>query len=676
MAFEIYIDDQLTDQPMNDMDLVTKIVRDDTISGVAITQDVVLKWEGNNAPVAGTISAYSYLKSLFDAGLCSEATINIYDRVSNTQTNLKHKGVIKLIQLEFSEHEPIVSTRIQDNNFYSYINNNRDLKVDLRATLTKNGEELDPIDFYTVDMFNGCVNLYGSTAGAYYKGYLISDIFTFIISAITDNKVSFSSSYLDNLTYPLMLFKGQSLVNSFTLYPTAPDPVFEISFQKIFDEINFHKNLYWKIDTSDPNAPVLVMEEYEASFTAGTGFEITEPKNIKTTVDQSTLYGKVVVGNTVTVDGVRCPTGIYTMNEAISYYGFKQEEFFPLGQCNNATELRLVNEWIASNNVIQDMVVGLSTSYMDDYVLVECEQVLILGHTAIARGFDFFGQVTPPVFYNLGLNNMSKLQRHSSRFETTFGNFLGHGTDGFKALLGDTPAQDITYMTGSIFNPNFIPVGGLTVDSEFVNETTNGGYDGSGNYNNVTFEYVVPADGDYSFHQRIHFEVDDLTGLDDFQLQATVTQYDSGLTQKAEANGGAYAPYNGFFYADATLVANCVAGDIIKASYFMIYSPNQSGNQQLARTLTVIWDSFFECNGTPDAGVTPTAGNSSVRKLIHDLEYPISETDWNTYILPNPTGMIPFTKDGVTRYGWIKELTRSDQTGIAKIKLMSSNATS
>lgn len=673
MPFKYYINNTLVDNPLNDLSLVTKIHRDDSISGMVITQDAVLQWDKDNEPVSGTASAYVLLKDMYDLSLCSEATIDIYDQVSDTETRLKHKGVIKIVQLEFAEQEQIVSTRIQDNSYYSYINNNKDLKVDLRAVLTKNKLELAPLDFYTVDMFNGCDGGFGGAAiGAYYKGYLITDVFSFVISAITDNKVSFQSDYLTSLTHPLMLFKGQSLFSSFTIYPSAQVPVFEISFQDIFNELSALYNLYYYFDTTDRENPILRVEPYEQTFTAATGFEIINPLKIKTTVDLNTLYAKVVVGSNVTVDGLDCNLGgVYTMSEAISYYGFKQEEFFPLGQCNTGAEYRIVNNWVISNNVIQDCVVGASESFLDNYILVECDAV----DTGLLTANAFpYGQPAAPFLYNVGLNNMAKLQRHSVQFETEFGNFLGFGSLAFRALWGDDPSQDITYVTAPASHPNFITPGGLTVPVLYPNTTTQGGFNGSGNYNGATGQYTVTQDGDYSFHKQIHVEVGGLADSDYFEIGIRITHYDSGLVQKTATSGGTYAYYNGIFYADATLVTNAVVGDIIEAVYVITYFPNQTGPSTIPRTVTVIWDSFFECNGTPEGGVTVSSGNQSIRKLLHEMEYPVSETEWLP-VLANPTGMIPFTKDGVTRYGWIKEIVRSDQTGIANIKLMSSNAT-
>lgn len=673
MAFKFYIDGQLGDNPDNDMSLLTKVDRSDIVGGMTVMQENRFTWSEPDAVAAGTISVYSYLKSVFDNSLCSECEIVIYDEVAPTETYLNSVGIIKVTQLEFDEQRTSVSVKVQDNSFLSYILNNWELKVDFRAIQSKNKIDITPIEPYHIDLFNGCTGDYGSIIGAYYHGYSVVDILDFLIRVITDEKVSFQSTYLSSLEHPPMLFKGEALLNPYTLFPSS-NPVYELSLREVMKELNAIYNLSFFIDNTNPDAPVFRLEDTQSTYSFYGGYTFDEPLFVKTSVDETHLYGAVNVGSTITVDGSNSSGCIYTMNEAISYYGFKLESFYPLGQCNRNTSLNLENNWIISNNVIQDIIVGQSTAYIDDYVLIECSGVDTVGLTGNGHQFDFFGQTTPPFFYNLGINNFNKLQRHSDKFETAFGNFLGVGSLGFKALLGDDPSQDITYMTGSIFNPNFIPPSGLTIDpAPFPNETTQGGYDGSNNYDNVLFRYVVPADGDYSFHGHLNEEVDGTT-IDYFETAITITQYDSGMVQKSTGGGGQSFLQDGFHQIDGTLVCNAVVGDIIEMSYSLRYIPNQAGNQNIARTLTVIWDSYFECNGTPEGGITITSGNNSIRKLIHEFEYSVAESDWRT-ILANVTGSFRFTKDGVTRIGWIKEMTHSAQTGLnTTIKLISSNA--
>jgi hypothetical protein len=672
MAFKFYIDGQLTDQPNNDTDMVTTVKRDNQLKGLIRTQDIQLEWTQNNDLNTGEISGYAYLDSVFQDGICNEVEIEIYDYVSPSETNLVYKGIIKLTQLEYDEQKVNIKTKIQDNSFYAYIFNNKDIKVNLNGNYTKSQVPLTPIQPYQIDLFMSDTGIYGSTVGMYFRGYRIYDVMAFIILAITDGKVAFSSTYLEGLEYHPMLIKGQAILNPYTIYPTAEDPLYEISFQECFNELDKIKNLSFYIDNTDPANPILRVEDTESLFTANGGITFTDIKELKTTVDINKLYGQVRVGTTKTIDG-QDPV-IYTFNEATSYYGWKIETFFPLGQCNTSTELNLINDWVLSNNVIMDTAIGQSTSNVDDYFLIECDTVDTIAFTALAHRYEFFGQAAPPYFYNFGLNNYNKLQRHSDKFETAFGSFLGIGSNGFRALQGDDPTNDKTYNTGSTGNPNFIPPGGLVDPAEYVNETTNGGYDGNNNYSNIAYEYVVPVDGNYSFSHNMLVEANGLaqiSGGDYFSVSPFI------FLNGVSVSTSPYTPQifsNAIYNIVNTAVCNCVAGDIITAKYGITYFPNGQGNQQNARQLTVIWKSFFECNGTPDGGVSITSGNTSIKKLIHEFEYFINETDWRT-IEANITSYFPFEKDGVTRLGWIEELNHNNWTGRTKVKLITENAT-
>lgn len=679
MAFKFYIDNQLTDQPDNDMDLLTSIKRDKQFGAQLITQDVELSYTGNNDLATGTISGYTYIKSLFDSSVCQEAAVQIYDEVSPSETYLLFRGVIKIPQVIMNEHEPNLSFKVQDDSFYAYIANNRDLKIDFRSTKSKNGVDITPIDVYSLDLFNSATGVFGSSIGVYYHGYRIVDVFAFIIRVISDNKISFRSDYFDGMIPEPFLLKGQDILSPYTVYPLAQEPVYEVSFSEVFDELNKIKNLSFYIDQSDPENPVFVLENTEATYSSTSVYTFEDLKEIRTTVNTDNLYATVRVGSTVLSDG-QDDINLYPWNEATSYYGWKQESFYPLGQCNTSSELNLVNQWVLSNNVIQEVVYGQSDAYIDNYFLIEIEQVDDVAFTGVAYRYDYFGQPAPPYFYNFGLNNFNKMKRHSDKFEQSFGTFLGGSGGRFRALKGDTAGQDVQYVTAPASDPNFVPIAGITVQADYVNETTLGGFDDGGNWDNTVSEYTVPSTGDYSFTQHLEFEISGFTNAgfgEAFFVFSQIKLYDSTMTLKAsDSTGSGYtlATGNGFHVLDHTFVVNATQTDIVQAEFIIIYQPNQSGSQNVPRVLTMLYTSYFECNGAPDSGIAITNGNSQIRKYLHEFEAfaGITSADFRT-LKANPTGAIYFEKDGVTRQGWIDDLKYNDQTGRAQVKIITSS---
>lgn len=672
MSFLFYISGTLVNQPENDPKsmVISTVSREQDTGMITIVQDVVLEWNHKNLLNAGETDGYTLIKDAFDLGICNELEVIITDQVSVSQTNLVYTGIFKLTQVEIDEQREFIKCKVQDNSWRAYTQNNKEVQVNLAGTFTKSKLNAIPIDQYLVDLFNSNGCAYGSFAGILFHAYRVSDVFDFIVRGITDNKVEFRSDYLDSLDPNLFIIKGQDLLNPFTLFPLAPQPEYVLSFQQMYTEIHKAKNIAMWIDGTDPDAPILRLENYEATFSGDILYTFPDIKHLRTYVDGSRLYGTVSVGSDTTHFG---NSVWYTFNDATSHQGWGKEQYFPLGQCNTNTELDLLNTFVLSNNSIQDTMIGQSTSDIDKYFLLEMDDVDTVGLTATEHQYDFFGQGF--CLHNFGLNNFSKMQRHSTSFETAFGTFLGVGGNGFRALLGSAVIDFISYTTlGSA--PGFVPPGGQTFDSEFVNETQGGGYDGGNNYNNVIFEYVVPVNGDYSFTQNLIFGI---AGIYRPSIFVTVFNeillYDSAMTLKDFSSVVQDYHNDGNYQFPTTFVLNAVAGDIVKARYRIEFNGvfGGPGSQPIAQFLTLSYQSYFECNGTPDGGVTITTGTSDLKKLRHEFIADIPESVWRT-IVANPVGQLGFQKDGVTRYGWIEYMRHDHQTGRTEIKLITNNA--
>lgn len=678
MAFKFYIASQLVNSPGNATGTSTQITRSSEVGGITIEQRTQYRWNKNNGITGSETNGFTLLKNMFDQGICEETTLDIYDQQSAASTVLIYSGVVKISQAvvdyQTDNRAMDITVVVVDNSFYSYIRRNRSLKVNLAATQSKNEVDLTPLEHYTVDLFNSNGCAYGGFAGMYYRGYAVTEALEFIIKAISDDKIGFRSDFLSSQTEPLFLFKGQSLITSFTFYPLAPEPVHEVSFDELSSELHKIHDLSFYIDESDPDNPVFVLENSEANFGSTIVHAFKDLQNLTARISVDDLSSVVNVGSEDVVDGL---SPAYTWNQGTSYYGQKKEQFFPRGQCAPEGALDLVSRFIIDNNAIQDALVLQGTKFTDSFFLIQCSNVDTVAKTADGHQFAYFG--SNDCFYNLGINNFYKLQRHSSKFETEFGNFLGVGTDGFRALIGDDPAQDIIYTTvpggaGLVY----VPPGGISLPSApFVNETTNGGYDGGGNYNNTTFKYTVPTDGNYSFLVRLFADVRNMQGtafgsLDTWDVNVNIQVFDAANVFKFNQLktfylSGVYA--NGTHILDTTMVADILATDYVFVSWQIVYHPNQSGNQQIPRFLGIINNSFYECNGTPEGGIVITSGSSEVRYYLYEFTADLTETEFLN-IKANPTSAVTFEKDGVARLGHIKDLQINNQSGRATITVV------
>jgi hypothetical protein len=729
MAFKFYIDGQLTDQPVNDTALSTTIRRDQSIGGMVVTQDVRMIYNGNNDLEPGTVSGYTLLKNAFDTGTCNELVINIYDEVSSDRTDFIYAGVIKVPSVQIDEQRILASVAVQDNSFYSYINNNKSIEYNCNSVKTKNRLDITPPDVYEVDCFDSTTGIYGSSIGFKYRGHRVYDVFRFIIAAISDNKIGFESLFLQNEP-ELFIFDGFALINANT------DPTVKTSFSKLFDEVNKIKNMAFYIDTTDQLNPILRIEDKQSLFSGVQIYDFEDIKELTSRVKTDNIYGTVRVGATDN-DGGAAPF-IYTFESGISYLGWREEVYTPLGQCNIDNELNLVNEYGITSNDIHNQLVGASTEDEDKMFLIECENIDTALLTADATQYpSWIG--TTDVYYNQGTNNPSKLLSHNSNYQTGLTNTLQVGTNGFRAERGQ---DEILGLLGGVnFNNNYP---GRTVDPiVFTDETTGSNYDGNNNYSITQGNYTTPLDGLYSFNVNFNIEMVNfpsslppascIIGIStspyppipagnyyalggtawgtifNIDIEAyTDNTYTTLITssQKVEVLYGnqntniassltALLPIgaevrvkiktqSGFFVFGllqnvASLVTTSVPLpnpyiNFLQANGWIITNSCGSFPASARPAVYALTDSYFECTGAPDGGGVQIENDPRLFKdKEYEFTYSINQDDFQL-IKQNPTGLFLFEKDGITRQGWIDTIKRDDWTGIANVKLIAQNA--
>lgn len=674
MAFRFYLDGQLTDQPMNDTELSTSVRRDNNLSNLTITQDIEIEYNGNNGLNPGEISGYQYLyDKFFDPG-CSEISIQIYEQIDTTNTVLFYVGIIKVPSIKIDLQRLIAKTKIQDNNYYSFINNNRNVPVDLAAEKSKSLDDITAINQYDCDLFNSVNGVYFSTVGEYFKGYKVYDAFDIIIRALSDNKVTFQSNFLANLTDVPFIFSWGNLrnVNNYTSY--------NISFDTLFNEINKIYSLFYFFDTSDPLNPILRIEDYDSSFNGSTVYSFTDIKELDVSYDLSNYVSDIDVGSEFVTVGTAAN---YPFTNDFLYDGWAIKNVYPEGQCNVNTKLDLVNKFCIHNNTIQDVVVMNTGEYKGEYFLIACDNVDDVNFTATAIQYDPFN--AGDTFYNFPFNNYNKLQRHSTKFTSNLGNFLNLGMELFRALRGTSNSDDVIYQGVGPASPYLMPnVGGvfssLANNLEATNESTLGGFDMNNNYDTTTWQYTAPLDGEYSFAMQLKVTITGLGSAVAAGQYFKITVYLVGST-----GPGAFitAPTQSLqFFANGTYVCNVAAnanlfiGDTVSAYYDVMYYyplPFNQGDVANPRFCRVNFDSFFECIGSPDGSLIPYVGDANVRKYLYEFEYDIPQNQF-LQLKSVITQPVKFEKDGVTNVGWVDSIKRNDWTGMTTIKLITNNA--
>jgi len=716
MAFQFYLDGQLTNQPDNDTDLITTIKRNSDQGGFLITQDVTLKYSATNATLTGMISGYAYLLSRFESGTCNEVDIEVYDQVSTNQTNRIYTGVISINSIQINEQEVSMTMKIDDNSYYSFIKNNRNIKFNTYATRTKNQEIIVPPQIYEVNMFWSATGAYGSSIGILYRGYRIYDLLAFLVPAISDNRVTFESDYLQE-DIQLFLFDGSALANHDT------DPNIIVSFDQIMKELFKLKNISFYINQTDPDNPILRVEPTDWFYQDSTIYTVIEPQKVITSIKTDNVYGTISVGSTNNIGGPN--NAIYTFNAGTSYFGWKEEQYTPYGQCNTDAELDLVNDFSISSNAINYQVGGAVTTDLDKLFIVECDNVDTTAFTATAVDWEIFGVATK-WFYNIGLNNINKVNLHSTSFQSALTNTQAAGTDICHITLGqDYVVFDLN--PGGSGNPS------LYANIPFADEFGGDNYDAGNNWSLVNYDYTVTNPGNYSFKTSMELTVANCASMvmgifnPLFNPNVITTDVKWGVTTSVGISaftdgtyttmiGQASKTYSVYIDADylveVALPINLPTGAKVRVSVLSQaarFAPNPTGTYNLGQSTIALpfgdtpldnslWtfsapsgsptpygsspnriiiandDSTFECNGTPDGQMIIAQPDLSVYKSrLHEFDWHLSESEF-LQIIANPIASFTFIKDGVSRTGWIEDLQHNNWTGQTKIKLIS-NAT-
>lgn len=717
MAFKFYLDGQLTDQPVNDKELSTSITRNNETFGLVITQDVELIYNGNNDPEIGTISGYTYLKNLFDNGSCYEATIQIFDETEGTNTVFLYEGVVKVPSIEIDLQMVNLKTKVQDNSFYAYINNNKRIKYNLSSLFTKNRLPITPVTQTRVKMFNTLDGTYDPGVG--YNGVSVYDAFTYLVGALSDNKVGFYSAYLK--TEPILyLFTGEALVDD-----TAESEI-EVSFEQLYNEVKKAKNIGFFIDITNRQNPVLRLEDVNTLYGSSNVYHFDDIKEMNTRVKIDNIYGTIRVGVNNEIGG---PDPVYSFPSGISYLGYNEEVYVPLGQCNIDNELELINDFKVTTNQISYQIFGAATTDLTEIFMIECEyDDIALQYQA--RQYESWVN-TVDYYYNKGFSNPDKMLVQNSNYQSNTINTLTIGTLGFRAELG----QGQYIGSSDPGSPFFVP---YTIQPiVFTDETTGINYDGSGNYDNTTGIYICSVDGLYSFNAEVRMDGYNFHSCaNGFFLQIFSSPIYAAGTYQTSVEQSFNVTLKLKVYTDSTLstlitetvqktnirngtwfisnnivtnlsVGNAVICDIeTSASLYcggvltnslganvgvlpvptlvdLIQVPGWSFTQFFSGCsfpnpkpdATMSDTSYFECNGSPDgSGLTFGFSDPQLFKnKEYEFQYYISQGDFEA-IKNNPTGLITFEKDNITRFGWIDVMKRNDWTGLTNIKLVSQNA--
>lgn len=177
----------LNDEPINWNESKIKTERDSVIKGLFITYVTELQFVGDG---------YNYLQTeIASQGICGTVDISIDYRLDvNTSFETLFNGVIYLKDIKEDVQRQIITVDIQDANFSRLIRDRKDFKVNTAANASINNEPITAPTSKQVYLHRPQVDSYGTYQNTV-RAYSVYDLFRLVIDYITDDQVTFESSF-------------------------------------------------------------------------------------------------------------------------------------------------------------------------------------------------------------------------------------------------------------------------------------------------------------------------------------------------------------------------------------------------------------------------------------------------------------------------------------------------
>jgi hypothetical protein len=583
--------------------------------------------------IRGLIKSFSleltYFGTAYDALLTAFNTNNIMDSIDvrveknvNGYFQVYYTGIIYVNEIEFDLSKKTATATIQDGTFYGLINNNKRIKAFLNATKTKNGEALSAVTLRDIDFFTPSTGAYSTTDR---DCVTINDAFDYLINFMSDNAVSYSSTYFSSGDgRGIVLCNGSAIRNNTNVN-------LNLSFYDLFREADKLFNISFRID-SPYTSPQMVIERTQDLYSNLVSITLEGVNGLKMSFDKDKFYGIIKVGSKTTQDD---DAGSFSYPDGL-FYGVKDEEYHVLGNSNIDTSLDLVNDFVIDSNVIEDIIVNTNDGYDEDIFVVETNYPTA---DADAVQYDNFFPGSTPVVYNFGLNNQSKTERWLGSVPNDIAAYLSTGDNTFEATK--TSTQSIIAGTNTIL---------------FDNEVSDPGT----NYNPLTGKFTAPADGAFSFETNMPVVVPNATGA---TTAYYLRQYDASNVLIREVNFGNIEVPDDF--DNDTILSNYFGS----ATFYLSSTDYVVVELDVAGGSTVTGSGNFSSGGNSiDGGVFQFYDPTEYRAIVLSFDYPLTKSQYDT-IFENPQKRIKITHFGETYYGWIKRLEWDIVKGLAQIEL-------
>lgn len=624
---KVYLDDVLYDDPIGWDEFKSKIVRDDILNALLTYQE---------ASVTFTGAAYEYLyNKLLNDGYCDY--VNAKFILNDCNLNHIIYGTIFISDIKFNEKLCQAECKVEDNSFYKQIKNNAKLKTSLVSGKSKNGVDITVPSTYYFDLTNI------TNPAIDYKSNIPSirvyDAFRYLVKYMSDNQLGFKADIFQS-----GIWRGLTLTYGYKIFDVNDSHEFEISFQKLFEEINRRIPIILIIDNPFSDSPTIRIEPNDNSFDTTVVTQHSNIDEIIKSCDTTKLYTKVNIGSSVVDDSL-----VYPFPDSIRYYGFMEEEYAIESVCNIDVTLDLKVDFVTSVNVIYKQVSNQDNN--GNIFLIDTDY--ITNKTIVS---DIFG--IGRYYWNYRLNNQNILTRYLDGLPGNPQQYFGAVGDG-------------TFAANNTYNQTF---GTALTQVEYTATSYNIG----GDYNTATWRFTAPGPAVYNFEVQTNYGVDVAAGAQVYETWYEI--YDASNTLIQQTRIHQTVPVYGLSYSGSGFfpVVNgwtttgplTYSAAMITGDYMVIKVVLNGGIGPFPTTWT---NCYFRCVSNTIGGGTFAQANTDDFKIYsYQYEYPLSLSEFDN-LVNNASQKISFSgTDKDYREGWIKEILYDYQLGTASIKLITS----
>jgi hypothetical protein len=660
---KFYLDSVEYENPIGWDEISTKIVRNFDINALLVYQDLSLTFTG---------AGYDYLFSkLNDQGFCSivELSIVYYDDCEHIIN-----GLIFVSDIEFNERGCEAKCKVEDNSYYAKIRNNMKLFTSLYSGKSKNGFNITAPTTYLSDL----TDLSNNRENQNIPCIKVYDAFRYLVDFMSDGTLAFNSTAFG----PGGAWEGLVVTNGYRIFNINATDQYQVSFDKLFDEINKRIPLIVFVENPLSAVPIIRIEELSYSYGSAQIQQHTDIYEIVTRTDNTLLYSKVKVGNSVTDD-----TLSNSFPENTPFYGWLREEYNLQINCNIDRALDLNVDYATACNVIERCI-----DYQD------YQPNIFLLDTIVDTPGGYSGQVYAEDIFNIGtyfmnsrLNNASVLTRYIGGMPGDAANFYGATGDSYFSVNTTVsqvavPVSNTSYNTISWNNEVSDP------QNRFTSPKFTAFY--TANYNfKIQIAWTLPPDPNWFVSTPNtdsygkfdwHFEVRDGAN----NLKSRTFLYSTGNICGIHWDDGPnYYPPVGFNVQTNGASSIIDFSTPLLSTWYVqivcintVINPISNANWG---TLNEFWRIDQAANSTWQSNQNSIGGGTFILAdpndypiYLHKYDYPLSLSEWNT-LVSNTVNKIGFNMSGqLIRNGWMKDISYNYNSGIASVQLISSkNAT-